>query len=216
MKIHYWLKLIFFPVGLAPLTLLDTYQSRWKATLLEKLKGLGIPQQTLIATGFEKARTTIRQRIWDVELQCHMSEMIKHPAIRDHGRGFSPANYLSGLQVPKYRRSFTLARFNVLPSALLQGRFEGKPYTARVCPCGSLEVETASHVLLRCRLYEDIRLTFITPVLQKSRKESEYHSLKLLLEDKNPKTTLNVAKFCASAINRRKQVVSHNVQSPKC
>uniref|UniRef100_A0A670J8Y1 Reverse transcriptase domain-containing protein n=1 Tax=Podarcis muralis TaxID=64176 RepID=A0A670J8Y1_PODMU len=115
LKIHYWLKLIFSPAGLAPLTLLDTFHSTWKASLFEKIRSLGFSPQILIAAGYERARSQVLQRIRDIELQCHMGKMDKHATIRDFGRGFSPANYLADLQIPKYRHSFTLARFYVCP-----------------------------------------------------------------------------------------------------
>lgn len=214
LKIHYWLKLIFSPAGLAPLTLLDTFHSTWKASLFEKIRSLGFSPQILIAAGYERARSQVLQRIRDIELQCHMGKMDKHATIRDFGRGFSPANYLADLQIPKYRHSFTLARFNVLPSALLLGRYEGKPYESRVCPCGSSEVETSLHVLLHCSYYEDLRLTFIAPVLQKLKNEPELQRMRALVEDKVPEITINVAKFCVAAIRRRKQELSNvNMQA---
>lgn len=203
LKIHFWLKLIFFPVGVAPLTLLDPFQSKWRLLLYEKLKGLGLSPQELIASGFEKAKRMVSQRIGDVELQDHMSKIDKYPAIQDYGKGFNLTPYLLDLQIAKYRRAFTLTRFDVLPSALLKGRYVGKPYAERVCPCGLKEVETASHVLLHCDLYGDIRSLFISPIVQKFPGRSESQRLKILLGDKNPEVTLKVAKFSAAAIKRR-------------
>ena len=162
-------------------------------------------KRALLAAGYKKARATIRQQVWDVELQRHTSEMSKHLAIGDNGRGFSPARYLTKLQIPKYRRAFTLARFNVLPSALLQGRFAGKPYAERLCPCGLPEVESVTHVLLRCRFYNDIRRVFISPVMQNPL--NEFLCLKCLVEDRDPEITLKVAKYCVAAMRLREQAV---------
>lgn len=41
------------------------------------------------------------------------------------------ANYLGNLTIPKYRLIFTKARFNCLPSAVLDGRYNGIPYEKR-------------------------------------------------------------------------------------
>ncbi|KAJ7344673.1 hypothetical protein JRQ81_000623, partial [Phrynocephalus forsythii] len=67
------------------------------------------------------AKAVIKQRIWDVELQEYQSLLVSSSA--DRSNVFTLPFYLKSISLPKHRRALTLARLNVLPSRLLDGRF---------------------------------------------------------------------------------------------
>lgn len=72
---------------------------------------------------------------------------------------------LSILTIPRYCHAFTLARFNVLPSALLTGRYNSVPSNRRFCPCSVNLTETLVHVFFCCRFYVQACLALLEPVL---------------------------------------------------
>ncbi|KAJ7342182.1 hypothetical protein JRQ81_009534, partial [Phrynocephalus forsythii] len=147
--------------------------------------------------GFCNAKAAIKRRIWDVELQEHLAAHDKLSTVRNSS--FRMANYLSNITIPKFRRAFTLARFNALPSRLLEGRYQGLPVDKRVCPCDEETIETIDHVLLECSLYRDIRRTPLQSILQQTQGRPREFCVQHLLGDKKPDVTEVVAKFCAAA-----------------
>ncbi|KAJ7303251.1 hypothetical protein JRQ81_012188 [Phrynocephalus forsythii] len=110
------------------------------------------------------------------------------------------------LYVPKYRRAFSCARFNVMPSAMLEGRFKGTPLQNRTCPCGE-GVETLAHVLLLCSFYREVRQELLFPMLVKKPGRSSDFYISLLLGDRDKQVTLLTAKFLAAAIKMRTTMI---------
>ncbi|XP_061485692.1 uncharacterized protein LOC133386086 [Rhineura floridana] len=187
LKINYWLKLTLEPQGLASHILIDNFKSIWNNTTLNKLQYLGFSMQSIVQMGSETARVNIKQRIRDVDYQIHLEQARKY---RHNDRFFIPMPYLSNLNISKCRKAFTWVRMNVLPSAVLEGRYNKTPYAERLCPCGKREIETNVHVILHCSLYDHLRSLLITPLLDHQILNSEYSRINYLLSDHKKETTL--------------------------
>ena len=108
-----------------------------------------------------------------------------------------PMVYLQQLTYPKHRAAFSSARFNALPSAVLEGRYRRTPYQNRVCICGNGNIENIAHVLLFCPLYRNTRKELITPLLLPYPGRPTDSYVNFLLEDHNRTVTANAAKFLA-------------------
>ena len=87
----------------------------------------------------------IKRRVLDLVLQ-ELRSMARNRCspwsmgIEQNGQCLAP--YFLPLSDPDLRSAYTPARFNVLPSALLYGRFNKTPYAMRVCPCGLQKLES--------------------------------------------------------------------------
>uniref|UniRef100_A0A670HL80 ribonuclease H n=1 Tax=Podarcis muralis TaxID=64176 RepID=A0A670HL80_PODMU len=203
---NYWLRLNLNPSGLLPLVARDAHRSRWSKVVHQKLLTCGLQAQHLLKMGLPKAKTIIDQRMKDIEQQNNLAYIKKFSA----WYAYLPpshfdfrAPYLSTLTIPKLRRAFTLARLNMLPSAVLEGRYQGISFENRLCPCGAGCVETVSHVLLSCSLYKDLRDETIAPLLSAIPGHSCEAKLFSLLADQNGSTTEKVAKFVERAMRLR-------------
>lgn len=205
-KLNLWLKMFFVPTGLVPLILTDSFLSPWKVTLTLKLLSLGLSPSEITVLGYDKAKSVISQRIKDIDFQTHISQLTLHP-VRESSRPGKYAKYFENLNVPKFRRAFMSARFNILPSAVLEGRFKKIPYEHRYCPCGSEEIENINHVLFGCSLYTEIRALYITPIVLQFPGRQEKFYTNFLLADQKEGITQAVAQFFAAAIANRKQFV---------
>ena len=71
---------------------------------------------------------------------------------------FQTETYCTMILPPNHRAAFSKFRCGVAPIRLETGRFEGLPVERRLCPFCDV-VENESHVLLKCKLYTDIRNT---------------------------------------------------------
>lgn len=58
-----------------------------------------------------------------------------------------------------------MARYNIVPSAIVEGHYRKVPMVEWICPCGSEIVETLEHVLLGWKLYNDICAKYSYPLL---------------------------------------------------
>lgn len=65
----------------------------------------------------------------------------------------------------KYWRIFTVASFNALPSASLEGRYHHVPLPQQLCLCHPEKIESIGHVLLHCLFDNDIQSQYIFPIL---------------------------------------------------
>ncbi|KAJ7330057.1 hypothetical protein JRQ81_016231 [Phrynocephalus forsythii] len=131
--INYWLKLIFSTEGLAPLVLTDSFQSEWKQLVVKEIHQIGFSNSILKEMGYINAKAAVKRRIWDIELQEHVSLLGNHSGVTYNE--FTIPRYLTGSMPPKIIRAFTLARLNVLPSKLLDGKFQNIPLLNCLCPC---------------------------------------------------------------------------------
>lgn len=203
---NYWLRLNLNPPGLLPLVMQDPYKSKWFKTVHQKLLTCGLHSQSLLSMGLIKAKSLIGQRLKDIERQNNLTILKKlcpwytyfPPSHFD-----SPASYLFKLTIPKYRRAFTLARWDVLPSAVLEGRYQKTPFEKRLCPCGDGNTETMSHVLLSCPLYKDLRNEIITPLILANPGRSPDITLYFLLSDTDSQITEKVARYIERAMKLR-------------
>ncbi|KAJ7332741.1 hypothetical protein JRQ81_014921, partial [Phrynocephalus forsythii] len=105
LMIKYWLKLIFSSEGLAPLMLIDTFQSEWKKHIIAEISKLGYSPSTLIAMGLTEAMNAVKQRVWDIELQNHVAQLGKYYVLKS---AFTISPYLASLISSNARRAFWL------------------------------------------------------------------------------------------------------------
>ena len=162
--LQYWIRVKTSPNGLLPLINTDRFQSTWGQTIQKKLASYGLPVATTLSMGSERAKKIIRQRIADIDRQNTLTRLPStYRQLYEH-RPNHPAIYLKTLENPRHRWTFTRARFNALPSALLTGRYLRIPLEQRLCPCDLKEIESISHVLLYCTLYRDLRKELSEPL----------------------------------------------------
>ena len=107
--------------------------------------------------------------------------------------------YMTSIIPPICRRAF-LARLHVLPSNLLEGRFQGIPYSDRLCPCDSGKVEIVEHVLLYCHFYWDLCKDLLSHIFLKFPGRSNEFYILLILSDKVSYVSSKVPKYRAAAI----------------
>ncbi|KAJ7322478.1 hypothetical protein JRQ81_018765, partial [Phrynocephalus forsythii] len=94
-------------------------------------------------------------------------------------------------------RAYTLARCNAIPSAVLYGRFNRTAYNDRCCACALGGVESHSHMVLYCPLYDHFRKKLLDPLLLKKRQSSDTDILRFLLSSGDTVVIENVASFLA-------------------
>ncbi|XP_053122321.1 uncharacterized protein LOC128332077 isoform X2 [Hemicordylus capensis] len=206
--LNHRLKLTLCPRGLAPLTQQDNFQSSWKQAVYNKVAQLSFSPSLLLAMGWDKAKTAIKQRILDTERQADLSKVTGFLAPDTCRFIVSCSAYLAQLEIPSHRRAFTLARCHALSSAILEGKYKKIPFMERLCPCDSGEVETIDHVLLSCPFYKDSRDRLISPLLLKYPGHSSQVYAKMLLSDDNRSFTYNVARFCGEACKIRRVLIA--------
>ena len=102
--------------------LFDSFQSAWKLQLTNEIRQMGFCTNVLLAMGHVRAKAALKQRIWDIELQEHMSQVGKYSVVTNNA--FTISAYLTRTMSTMTRRAFTLVRLNVLPSKLMEGRFQ--------------------------------------------------------------------------------------------
>nr|XP_034966343.1 uncharacterized protein LOC118082652 [Zootoca vivipara] len=204
--LNYWLRLNLNPTGLLPLVLQDSHKSVWSKLVHQKLISCGLHPQQLLMMGHTNAKRLIGQRLKDLEQQNNLAIIKKSCPWFTF---FSPSQleplprYLYKLTISKFRRAFTLARLDVLPSAVLEGRFQKIPAEKRLCPCGIGNTETVAHILLSCPLYKDLRLDLITPLLLTIPGRPTEATLFFLLSDQNDQRTTKVARFIEGEMRLR-------------
>ena len=98
----------------------------------------------------------------------------------------------------------------LLPSVVLLGRYNNIPYESRLCACGEGTIETLSHVILECKIYEQIREWLIKPCIPSLDGRDRKECLQKLLEDRNKEVTNRVAKFGRLAIKLRDSLMNDN------
>ena len=192
-----------------PQVIRDAHESAWFKMVRLKLLSCGLHAQHLLMLFPSKAKSLIDQRLMDIEQQNNLAKTKKFCAWFAHlppSHFDAPASYLHNLNIPKYRRAFTLARLDVLPSAVLEGRYQKLPREKRLCPCGDGNLETVSHVLLTCPLYKDLRSEIITPLLLSIPGRSSAAAMFYLLADQNIQTTEKVARFIERAMRLRASI----------
>ncbi|KAJ7345915.1 hypothetical protein JRQ81_001865 [Phrynocephalus forsythii] len=116
--------------------------------------------------------------------------------------------YLSQLETYKFRKAFTLARCEAFPSVVLEGRFKSIPREQRLCPCGSDEIESIDHMMLRCSRHKKIRAKYITPLLKDMAGQSDSDYYNQLIIDQSRTTTELVAKFRAACHSRQNRLLN--------
>ena len=106
-----------------------------------------------------------------------------------------------------HRSAFSKFRCGVAPIRLETGRFERLKVEDRVCfHCKNADIEDEFHVMLKCPLYHDIRVTLFTEALKT---EAEFlnfddcEKLKFLFS--NSEITRLCAKTCFHILKRRSE-----------
>lgn len=117
----------------------------------------------------------------------------------------TPMPYIRDLENLESRRAFMLIRMDMLPSAILEGRYRKIPYMNRLCVCGEGRIESLEHVLFECKIYKQIQESYIHPHISDMEEADRKRCLQLLLADRNKVTTYNVAKYGRLAIKLRQQ-----------
>ena len=77
----------------------------------------------------------------------------------------------------------------------------------RQCLCNNGEIETPDHVLLCCPFYKELRSKLILPLTDKYPGRQDIDYMHLLLIDKYPTVTAQVARFCAAAMKIRQAMI---------
>ena len=99
-----------------------------------------------------------------------------------------------------------LARFNVLPSAILFGRYCRVPHNLRRCPYSQDAIETVSHVLLDCPFYNSPQARFLDLLLSGYQDRSDNAKVCFLVQGKINHITTYVACFLQTAIQIREAI----------
>lgn len=113
---------------------------------------MGCSPSSLITWGYLKGKSEIKQKIWDTELQHHLTSIAKYHYVRN--KKLELSNYVANPFIPKYRIAFTLA-YSHLPYQ--------KGGTIIFC-----FIRVYAPVLLRklpCCPFYDLRYTFIQAIL---------------------------------------------------
>uniref|UniRef100_A0A803TJP4 ribonuclease H n=1 Tax=Anolis carolinensis TaxID=28377 RepID=A0A803TJP4_ANOCA len=114
------------------------------------------------------------------------------------------ARYLIKLKPPSLRIAFTELRFQVMPTAVLDGRYHNVPWENRLCICGQSQVEDIVHYMLVCPLYSAPRERHLEPLLTHGKGNCLAETMHFLLSDTNNYVTHKVALFALSAKKIRK------------
>ena len=129
----------------------DHYISNWSQAIAFKIKSLGIDLDSLANYGESHIFQTIKRIIQDVDVQGIHAGAGGSFSPRALGLSYIPnvvALYFSNLTIPSCRTSFMLARLNVFPSAMVEGRYRKIPHIERTCRYSSMELDTICHILL--------------------------------------------------------------------
>ena len=186
--LSYWLKLNHTNSGLAHLILKDNSVSPWMELWENKLGYYGFSHQYLMSISYYQAKSLVKQKILDIERQHDLRDII------GINRNTSMP-YISELENSENRRVFMLIRMDMLPSAILDGRYKKISYLNQLCVYGEGRIETLEHVLLDGKIYKQIRESYINPIILDRDGGNRKCCLQTLLEDRNKATTYNVAKF---------------------
>lgn len=89
-----------------------------------------------------------------------------------------------------------MARWNILPSAVLDGHLRKIPMPERVCPCG--KVESIEHILLHSCFYQETREKINASSLGRCTVCSGLENIRKFLVGMNPQITLFCEKFLAA------------------
>lgn len=166
--------------------------------LLSKLKSLGMSPSELGMINCESAYRLVKNRILDIEQQeliCEARSTWSPLQFYVPSSFGKPAFYFFHLLCPQTHRAFSLVRFNVLPSALLSGRFHNIPYSERLCGCNGTSIETWSHTVFHCHRYNGLRVKYLSSVLLRMQGWNDSDMLLQLLSSQNIKILYSVACF---------------------
>jgi len=123
---------------------------------------------------------------------------------------FKVEHYCTLIMPPSHRSALSKFRCGVAPIRLETGRFEKLPESERICPlCNSGEVESESHVLLKCPIYSDIRTELFENMV---RAVPNFFDVSFIDQLNFIFTTTHVtrivAKTCFKILNRRKLILN--------
>ena len=113
-----------------------------------------------------------------------------------------PAAFLSLLKCPRKRRTFSLARCNVMLAALLYGRFKGILNLERHCSWKQGALETLAHMFLHCPFHQSDRSKFVAPVLLKLEGKSDVDKVHFMLSVEVPDILERIADFISSIVRK--------------
>lgn len=119
-----WLKLTLFLTGLAPLTLEDSFQSRWKQAVYNKLY-----------LAMSKSRSHLSNVCLTQTVKQRLVMLLSFPWQIGEDNTLPQAMYLTQLNIPNQSRDFTFAWYDALHSALLSWRYQKKKKNPHVQLC---------------------------------------------------------------------------------
>ena len=213
--LKYWVKICFFSSKdiLLQALLADSLLPKGLALFLKKIKTLGLSPDSMGSIPPPRVFQTIKNRVLDIEGQTLFSAALKVCSPLHFQLpltlGRRPS-YLHHLEQPQDRWAFTLARCNIVPSSLAQGRYKGLPTELRVCPCGQGKTESLQHMLFYCTLYKDIRLSHLTVFLPSHSGWADLRKIQYLLCDLSKEVTLSTARYVQAIIQRRRNMLPQN------
>ena len=196
----YWLRLHNDPDpnSLIFQLLQDSSSSNWLAIIEKKISALGLCLDSFYMLSASETFQIIKQRVLDIEQQNLYNAANKtcSPVKLSLPCKFGHiASYLSALSNPQHRRAFSLARFNVMPSAVLTGRFLRTPHADRLCSCKQNCIDSISHILLGCPKYTAPRIQLLEPILKNKSGLSEADKVYFMLSDSLQDVSASVASF---------------------
>ena len=205
LTIKFWLRLVFNSESssLTSVMLSEQKSSNWFNYIEQKIQMLGIALDSLALAPVTYIYKIIKRRILDIELQALNEAARKTCSPLFLGISPSPdklAFYFSHLINPQQRRAFMLARFNILPTAVMTGRFQKIPYAYRQCPCKQGSIETIQHVFFYCPIYDAIRAKVLNALPFKGTGYSDSCKVQFLLSNQDPDIIDIVAKFLQMSI----------------
>ena len=114
-----------------------------------------------------------------------------------------PAAFLTVLKCPQKLMAFSLARCNVMPGAVSNGRYNGTPYLKRHCPCEQGALETLTHMLWHCPLHQNCRKKYVTSILLKLDGKFDLDKARFMLSVEVVNIMEQVASFLGSIVRGR-------------
>ena len=120
---------------------------------------------------------------------------------------YQPELYCKLILPPRHRAAFSKFRCGVAPIRIETGRYEGLKLDARLCPfCDNVESE--SHVLLHCPVYNDLKEPLFWSAVSNNR---EFLTLcdtdKCIFLFSNPNLIRTCAKTCFTILQRRQFLI---------
>ena len=103
------------------------------------------------------------------------------------------------------RKTLSKLRLGILPIRIETARFSRPviPEQERVCYCGSLEVESESHVLFNCKKYQNLRKIWLNSIFLQTDFRTLPLDTRFDIVLNRPENVKQTAKFIVSVMDQR-------------